>query len=161
MTDFSDPLDITTLDDDELYDVVMDALRGHPELDVGWMEVRVADGAVTLEGRAPTDGAVQVAEKVIVDLLGVERFTNHLVVDETIADDAPLAADDFAARDDEVDEQLGEPDGLQSDTAAHLTEDLDAAQFGTRDVQEAISDGVPYVPPDRPVPDGYGNRENH
>lgn len=161
MTDFSDPLDISTLSDDELYDVVMDALRGMPELDVGWMELRVRDGGVTLEGRVPTDGASQVAEQVIVDVVGVSDFTNHLVVDETVEDGAPLAADDAALRDDEVDEGLGEEPADQSDTASHLEEDLDSATFGTRNVQEAISDGVPYVPPDRPVPDGYGSRDDH
>lgn len=87
-------------------------------------------------------------------MIGIDTYENELVVDELHRADNPEAAD-------EVDDQSGEPDPQQSDTAEHLVEDLETETYGTHDVQEAIRDGATYIPPDRPVSDGYDSRENH
>ncbi|HEX5724129.1 MAG TPA: BON domain-containing protein [Longimicrobiaceae bacterium] len=160
-TDFSNLHDFSTMTDDEVYDVVVEALREYPNLDLGWIDVAVRDGHVTLSGRVATDGELQVAEKVVLDILGIEHFTNELVVDELHRDTAPEAADEAAALDAEVDDQLGAPAPDQSDTAEHLVEDLDAATFGTHNPQQAMMDGTSYSPPDRPIPDGYLSHEDH
>ena len=155
--------DFSEMDDDEIYDLVVQHLTEYPELDVGWIDVIVSGGHVTLSGRVSSDGEVQVAEKALVDVLGLpeESFTNDLVVDELHRGEMPEAADDAVAQDLETDDQLGESMFDQSDTAEHLVEDLDALTYGTHDPSEAIQEGASYEPPDRPVADGYGSRENH
>ena len=156
-----DPYDFTTMTDDEIYDVVVQHLSEYPELDMGWIDVAVQDGRVTLSGRVSSDGEVQIAEQAILDVLGISELTNDLVVDELHRGEMPEAADDAATADAEVDDQLGEVIGDQSDTAEHLVEDLEALSYGTHDVGTAIQEGTSYEPPDRPVPDGYGSREQH
>lgn len=155
--------DFSEMTDDEIYDLVVQHLGEYPELDVGWMEVAVRNGHVTLSGSASSDGEVQIAEKALLDVLGLpqESFTNDLVVDELHRGEAPEAADDAVAADREADDQLGGHDHGQSDTAEHLVEDLDALTYGTHDVGEAIEEGASYEPPDRPVPDGYGSLDDH
>lgn len=147
--------------DDDLYDVVMQHLNEQPNVDAGSIEVRVRDGHVTLAGRVATDGEVQVAEKVVAEVMGIDTFTNELVVDELVRGDMPEAADDAAAYDGELDAQLGEGNEQHSDTAAHLVEDLEGEMYGTHDAGAAAQEGQAYEPPDHPVADGYGSRESH
>jgi hypothetical protein len=158
--DFSRLYDFGSMTDDEIYDVVLQQLREYPEVDVDSLDVRVRDGHVTLEGRVSGDREVQVAESVVTEVLGIGRFTNALVVDELRRGEAPEAADDSVAADREVEDQLGEEDPNQMDTSQHLAEDLDAQMYGTRDLQQAVEEGATYIPPDRPVSDGYGSRED-
>ncbi|MEX2583404.1 MAG: BON domain-containing protein [Gemmatimonadota bacterium] len=160
--DFSgDVFDFDTMSDDEIRTVVLEQLREYPNLDADDIDVRVRSGTVTLAGRVGTDAEVQVATAVLDDVLGLDQFEIELVVDELRRGDAPEAADDANARDDEVDDQLGEPNAQQSDTAEHLVEDLDSDTYGTHDVGKAVRDASSYSPPDRPVGDGYGSREEH
>ena len=156
-----DIFDFSGLTDDELYDVVVQHLQEHPEVDSEWVEVRVKDGHVTLSGRVGSDSEISVAEQVITEILGLQEFTNELMVDELHRGEMPEAADDAVAADLDVDAQYGETNENQSDTAAHLVEDLDAQMYGTHSVTEAINDGASYEPPDRPLGDGYGSRESH
>lgn len=145
--------DFGEMTDDEIYELVVEHLGEYPELDVGWIDVSVRDGHVTLSGRVSSDGEVQVAEKALLDVLGFpqDSFSNELVVDELHRGEAPEAADDAALAEEESDDPLGSPEGDQSDTAGHLVEDLDALTYGTHDVSEAIEDGASYEPPDRPL----------
>jgi hypothetical protein len=156
-----DLYDFQNMSDDELRTLVLEQLREYPNLDADDIDVRVKDGTVTLAGRVGTDAEVQVATAVLDDVLGLDDFAVELVVDELRRGDTPVAADDAIAQDEEVDDQLGEPDAQQSDTAEHLVEDLDAETYGTHDIGQAIRDAAPYSPPDRPVSDGYGSREEH
>lgn len=156
-----DIFDFSGMTDDEMYDLVVQHLREHPEVDQGWITVAVKDGHVTLSGRVGTDSEVSVAEQVITEILGIQAFTNHLVVDELHRGQMPEAADDSVMQDAEVDAQYGESNESQSDTAAHLVEDLDAQTYGTHSITDAVNDGASYSPPDRPVGEGYGSRESH
>lgn len=153
--------DFDNMTDDEIYDVVVQQLNEYPSIDPGWIEVRVQDGHVTLSGRVGTDAEKQVAEKVVVEVMGIGEFTNELVVSELVRGDVPEAADMAAAYEAEFDDHLGGGGPNQSDTAAHLVQDLDTQTYGTRDMQEAIEEGAPYIPPDRPIADGYTSEENH
>lgn len=153
--------DFDDMDDEAIYDVVQQQLREYPNLDPGWIDVAVKDGHVTLSGRVGTDAERQVAEKVVVETLGITRFSNELVVSEHVRGDVPEAADEAAAYEAELDDQMGGGNSNQSDTAAHLAEDLDADTFGTHDMQKAIEEGTAYQPPDRPIADGYGSEEQH
>jgi hypothetical protein len=157
-----DPYDLSGMTDDEIYDVVVQHLGEYPELDMGWIDVSVNEGRVTLSGRVSSDGEVQIAEKALVEVVGLTELRNELIVDELHRGEAPMAADDAVAQDQEVSDQMGEPSQQnQSDTAAHLMEDPETQAYGTHDVGTAIEEGASYNPPDRAVPDGYGNRENH
>ena len=155
--------DFATMTDDEIYDLVVQNLGEYPELDMGWIDVAVRNGHVTLSGRVSSDGEVQIAEKALIDVLGLseESFTNDLVVDELHRGEMPEAADDAVTAELETDDQLGSQSFSQSDTAEHLVEDLDALTYGTHDAGAAVQDGASYEPPDRPVADGYGSREDH
>lgn len=157
----NDVYNFSAMDDDEVYDVVVQHLREYPEVDAGWIDVSVKDGLVTLSGRVGTDGERQVAEKLVAEVLGIERYANELVVSEAHRGEAPMAADEAVASDLEVDDQLGEDERNQSDTAGHLEQNLETDTYGTHDLGTSIEDGTPYVPPDRPIPDGYDSHENH
>jgi len=149
------------LTDDELRQLVLDQFREHPNLGASEVDVVVIEGHVTLTGRVGTDGEVQVATALLDDVLGLERYTNDLVVDEIMRGTLPLATDDVLGGEEEVEEPLGGSGSQQSDTAEHLVEDLEADTFGTRDMGKAIQGGNTYIPPDHPVSDGYGSREEH
>ena len=153
--------DFDNMTDDEIYDVVVQQLGEYPNIDPGWMEVRVQDGHVTLSGRVGTDAEKQVAEKIIVEVMGIPEFTNELVVTELVRGDVPEAADMAAAYEADFDDHLGGGVPNQEDSAAHLVENLETQTYGTRDMQEAIEEGAPYIPPDRPIADGYDSEENH
>lgn len=159
--DFDRMLDTEGLSDDELYDLIIQQFNEQPELDTGWIDVSVRNGLVTLSGRVGTDSEVRTAENILTDVLGIREFANELIVDELHREIAPEAADDAAAADREVDDQRGERNMSTADSAQHLIEDLDGQTFGTHDLQSAIQDGIPYVPPDRPMADGYGSGEDH
>ncbi|MDQ3308778.1 MAG: BON domain-containing protein [Gemmatimonadota bacterium] len=159
--DFDRMLDTEGLSDDELYDLIIQQFNEQPELDTGWIDVSVRNGLVTLSGRVGTDSEVRTAENILSDVLGIREFANELIVDELHREMAPEAADDAAAADREVDDQRGERNMSTADSAQHLIEDLDGQTFGTHDLQSAIQDGIPYVPPDRPMADGYGSGEDH
>jgi hypothetical protein len=102
-----DIFDFSGMTDDELYDLVVQQLREHPEVDEGWIQVGVKDGHVTLSGRVGSDSEVSVAEQVITEILGIEAFTNELVVDELHRGETSEAADDAVMEDLEVDSQYG------------------------------------------------------
>jgi hypothetical protein len=156
-----DIFDFSGMTDDELYDVVVQELREHPEVDSEWVEVQVKDGHVTLSGRVGSDSEISVAEQVVTEILGLTEFTNELMVDELHRGETPEAADDAVAQDLEMGSQYGETNENQSDTAAHLVEDLEAQTYGTHSLSDAVNDGAAYSPPDRPTGEGYGSRESH
>lgn len=153
--------DVSNMSDEELRQLVVQQLSEYPNIDSEWVRVEVKDGHVSLSGRVGTDGAVQVAEQVVNAILGIESYTNDLMVDELHRGQAPSAADVAASAADQYEDQLGEPEGHSTDTAAHLTEDIEAETYGTHDMQKAIQEGATYIPPDRPISDGYDSRENH
>jgi len=153
--------DFENMSDEEVYDVVVQQLNDHPTIDAGWIDVRVKDGFVTLSGRVGTDAEKRVSEKLVAETLGISRFSNELVVDELVRGDQPEAADDAAEYERELDAALGADLSDQSDTAAHLVEDLEVQTFGTHDMQKAIEDGAAYEPPYLPTADGYDSEEQH
>lgn len=157
--DFS--IDLENMTDDEVRQVIIQRFDEYPNIDTDDVDVAVRDGRVTLSGRVGTDAEVEVATSILDDILGLDDFENELVVDELRRDKAPAAADDAVAQDLETDDQIGEPLDQQTDTAEHLQENLETDTYGTHDVGTAVRDGTSYSPPDRPVGDGYGSRENH
>jgi hypothetical protein len=155
-----DIYDFENMTDEEVRGVVLEHLREQTNLDADDIEVLVQDGTVTLTGRVGTDAEVQIAGELLDDVLGLDRYSNELVVDElrrgtsTLEEDLLIAAPG-------AEDQLGGSSFQQSDTAEHLVEDLDAETQGTHDVSRAIRDAAAYRPPDSPIGDGYGSREDH
>lgn len=149
-----DVYDFSSMTDDEIRDVVLERLRGDPNINPDDIDVVVRSGAVTLTGRVGTDTEVEIASSLLDDVLGLEDFSNELMVD-ALRRDALNEEDGADAR------PLGNRTEQQSDTADHLVEDLESETFGTDDVTQAIRDGSPYTPPEGPFADGYGSREDH
>lgn len=160
-TDRGDLWNFQNMTDDEIRQVVLQQVREHPNLDAGWIDVDVSDGLVTLSGRVGTDGELQVIENLVADVLGLDRYTNELVVDELHRGEMPMAIDEELAAESEADDPLAGRSSQHSDTAEHLAENLETDTYGTHDVGKAIQDGTAYVPPDSPTSDGYDSRENH
>lgn len=157
-----DLYDFENMTDSEIRDTVVEHLREAPELDADLIEVDVRNGSVTLTGRVGTDGELNVAEAILDDVLGIDDYSNELVVDELTRGEAPEGADEAVARDGEVEPSIGRGgSGQQSDTAEHLQENVEEQQFGTHDAGSAIRDGSTYTPPDRPTGNGYDSGEDH
>ena len=157
--DFEDLHDLDDLSDDELREVVLEHLRAHPGIDVDNLTVVVEDGVVSLAGRMGTEEELRMAERVVTDSLGVDRFESELVVDPIRRAEAPVAVDDHLVQEDrESGLLLGDHPGNLEPAVDEVEEDLDARLFGTADVQKAIADGTAWIPPQSPTPEGLGER---
>lgn len=156
-----DLYDFQEMTDDEVRSVVIEHLQEQTNLDPDDIDVIVRNGRVTLEGRVGTDDEVQVAGEVVDDLLGLDDCINNLVVDPLRRGTEPIAADESAIVPGSEEDNLGGFDLQQSDTAEHLVEDIESETLGTHDTIRAIRDASAYSPPDGPIGDGYGSRENH
>jgi hypothetical protein len=152
--DFEDALSPSGMSDDELRRLVRQELEATDTVDADNILVRVREGVVHLAGRVGTETERRVAERVVADLIGAP-VENELMVDQIRRDEEPEAIDDHLANQDGDEEPLGRPRDDQSDSADHLSEDLDARLFGTHDVQRAIADGTAWEPPDGPTPEGF------
>jgi hypothetical protein len=155
--DFENVFDLDDLSDEELRGLVRDQLAQDSALDVDNMLVHVKDGFVTLSGRVGTESERQVADHVLSDIIGLESFSNELFVDPVRRDEEPEAADDQVARalDRGEDDLLGGTDVDSTDPEAErVADDDDAALFGTHDYGSVMENGVPWIPPDEPTPEG-------
>lgn len=157
--DFEDIHDLDDLSDGELRELVRQHLAANNAIDLDDLTVTVEQGVVMLEGRVGTDEERQVAEHVVSDVLGIERYENRIFVD-------PLRR---AVTSDDIDEHLAQEDreeGLMLgdkpaplETTVEYEEDDEAAQqFGTSDVTKSIEEGAPWIPPESPTPEGLGER---
>ncbi len=155
--DFENVFDLDDLSDEELRGLVRDQLAEENALDVDNILVHVKDGFVTLSGRVGTDGEKQIADHVLSDVIGLESYANDIFVDPVRRDEEPEAADDQVGR------VLGREDetllgGSDVDTteaeAERVSDNDDAALYGTHDYGTVMEDGVPWNPPDEPTPEG-------
>ena len=153
--DYEDIHNIEGLDDRELRDLVREQLAGHGALDIDDITVTVADGNVCLAGRVGTDGERRVAEHVLTDVLGIQQFTNDLLVDPIRRAVSPLDIDehlaDESARSGTL---LGDRAVPLSPEAEHLADAPDAELSGTTDVSGALERGLAWSPPEGPTPEG-------
>jgi hypothetical protein len=155
--DFENVFDLDDLSDEELRGLVRDQLAQDDAIDTDGILVHVKDGYVTLSGRVGTDGEKQIADRVLSDVIGLETYTNDIFVDPVRRDEEPEAADEAVARaaDREDDSLLGGSDlSATDDEAQRATDNDDASLFGTRDIESVMENGVPWIPPDEPTPEG-------
>ncbi len=154
--DFEDIHDIDDLSDEELRGLVREHLAAHNGLDVDDITVHVEAGTVVLGGRVGTDGERLIAEHIVTDTLGLERYRNDIFVDASRRATSPEAADEHLADDDRRDGLLlGDRAVPLSPEVDEATDDLDAELYGTTDVRKAIEEGTPWVPPESPTQEGF------
>jgi hypothetical protein len=155
--DFENVFDLDDLSDAELRGLVRDQLAQDDQIDVDGILVHVKDGYVTLSGRVGTEGEKQIADHVLSDVIGLENYSNDIFVDAIRRDEEPEAADDAVARAGSRGEDalLGGTDlSATDDEARRATDDDDASLFGTRDIESVMENGLPWIPPDEPTPEG-------
>ena len=164
--DFENLHDIEDLNDDELRGLVRNHLAAHNALDIDDFTIQVKDGLVILGGRVGTDGERLIAEHILTDVVGTQRFRNEVFVDQMRRAESPEAVDDHI-----VDEERREG-LLLGDRAVPLSPEVDDIQdrleddlYGTTDVHRAIADGTSWIPPESPTQEGLldteGMGENH
>ena len=66
--------------DDRIYDEVRLKLVNHPDVKGGAIEVKVADGVVTLQGKVRSDKAKHKAESLTHKVKGVKKVVNEIQV---------------------------------------------------------------------------------
>lgn len=159
--DYEDIYDLDDLGDDELKSLIRDELASYDTLDVDNILVRVTNGEVVLSGRVGTEEERLIADHVLTDVVGVERYRNELLVDPVRRDEEPEAADDhYGNVQARGEDQLGGTDESQSDPEAqHLEADVDGELYGTHDLQRAIENGEAWEAPDTPTPEGRSGEE--
>ncbi len=120
------------------------------------VDVSVTSGVVRLAGRVGTEEELRIVERVVTDLVGVNRIKSELVVDPLRRAESPEAIDEHL-----VDEEMrGDTPRGEDPEAEHLQENIRSELFGTSDVQEAIEGGIPWNPPEGPTPEGLSGSED-
>jgi hypothetical protein len=154
--DYEDIRDIDDLSDNELRALIRDTFDRQLLFDPDDVDVHVHDHVVKLSGRVGTEEELRIAERVVTDMVGIEKVRNNILVDPIRRAESPEAIDEHLV-DEDLREGLLLGDRVRSEDpeAEHLHEDIRAELFGTTDVQEAIEGGIPWNPPDGPTPEGF------
>ena len=153
--DYEDLHNIEELDDNELRELVREQLREHAQLDIDEITVLASEGKVTLSGRVGSDGESRMAEHVLTDVLGIEDFSNDLVVDALARATNSEAADESIEEDDERSGGLrGDREVSMTDESAHLADSPEGDRSGTSDMSRVMEDGMTYNPPSSPTAEG-------
>lgn len=153
--DFEDIFDTEDLDSNELRRLVRETLRDNRSIDPLDITVRVHDGNVILAGRVGTDVEKRIAERVVADRIGLTNVESQLIVDPLRRATSPEAADENVS-DEEQHEGLllGDAPRSHTDSSDHLADHAENEALGTVDRTEAIEDGIPWIPPESPTPEG-------
>lgn len=175
--DYDNTEDIRNMTDDELEAYVLVQLGSQKTIDVTDITVRVNGGHICLDGRVGTDEELRIIDHVVTDLIGLSDIDNEIVVDGTRRAESPEAIDDHLV--DEAEHSglmLGDRIPTESPEAEHLANSVDTEKdllergladvtslededVGTHDVQEAIAEAEPWIPPEGPTPEGVSGRE--
>jgi hypothetical protein len=159
--DYEDIRDTDQLSDNELRALVRDAFEPQMAVDPDDVTISVKSGVVELTGRVGTDEELRIAERIVTDMVGLGKIRNNLFVDEIRRAESPEAIDEHL-----VDEQLheglllGDKPRPENPEAQHRHENLRAELFGTTDVQQSISEAIPWNPPEGPTPEGIEGSED-
>lgn len=153
--DFEDIFDTEDLDPQELRRLVRETLRDNRSIDPLDINVHVREGKVILAGRVGTDTEKRIAERVVADRIGLQNVESQLVVDPNRRATSPEAADENVS--DEAEHEgllLGDAPRSHADGTDHLAAHAEDELLGTVDRTEAIEDGIPWIPPESPTPEG-------
>lgn len=158
--DYEDIQNLDQLDDREIRDLVRERLAEHNGLDIDDILVRVENGAISLTGRVGTEGERRIADHILTDVLGVQEFTNDLVVDPIRRAESPMDIDEHLAEEDRSSGLLlGDRAVPLSPEAEHLAEDDATDLAGTADVQNAIEGAKSWNPPESPTQEGLSGTD--
>jgi hypothetical protein len=159
--DYEDIRDIDHLSDNELRALVRDEFESQLAFDPDDVDVSVSSGVVRLSGRVGTEEELRIVERVVTDLVGIERIKSEMVVDPIRRAESPEAIDEHLVDEDlHAGLLLGDRPRNEDPEAEHLHENIRAELFGTTDVQEAIEGAIPWNPPDGPTPEGLEGSED-
>jgi hypothetical protein len=158
--DYEDLQNLDQLDDREIRDLVRERLAGHNGLDIDDIVVTVQNGAIALSGRVGTESERRIADHILTDVLGVEEFTNDIVIDPIRRAESPMDIDDHLNEEErESGLLLGDRPVPLNPEAEHLADDADADLDGTTDVQDAIEGAKSWNPPESPTPEGLSGTD--
>jgi hypothetical protein len=158
--DYEDLDNLDQLDDREIRDLVRERLSAHNGLDIDDILVRVENGVISLSGRVGTEGERRIADHILTDVLGVQEFTNELVVDPIRRAESPMDMDDHLVEEDrQAGLLLGDRAVPLNDEAEHLADAPDTELAGTTDVQSAIERATGWNPPESPTPEGMSGTD--
>jgi hypothetical protein len=158
--DFEDINNLDQLDDRELRGLVRDHLAAHNALDVDDIAVEVHNGSVVLSGRVGTEGERRIAEHILTDVLGIQNFSNDLVIDPIRRAESPEDVEEHLADEDQREGLLlGDRPVPLSDESAHLADEPERESEGTTDLQDAIEGGGGWIPPESPTPEGLSGTD--
>lgn len=163
MADFEDLYDLDNLDDDEVYELILQQIDEYGILDSDLLDIRVEEGFITMGGRVGTEQELQVVEQILTDVLGIGNYSNEVVIADLVRAEQSEAADEarFETDASELVSPLGEGDDRTDPQAVHLLENIAGELYGTHDLQRAIEQGEAYEAPDRPVQEGSWSEEDH
>jgi hypothetical protein len=158
--DYEDLHNLDQMDDREIRDLIREQLAQHGALDVDDIAVTVHEGRIALSGRVGTDEERRIADHVLTDVLGVEEFTNDVVVDPIRRAVSPMDIDEHLADEDaRAGTLLGDRAVPLNDEAEHLADAIDSELTGTTDVQSSIERGIGWNPPESPTPEGMSGTD--
>jgi len=158
--DYEDLQNLDQLDDREIRDLVRERLAGHNGLDIDDIVVTVQNGAIALSGRVGTESERRIADHILTDVLGVEEFTNDIVIDPIRRAESPVDIDDHLNEEDRASGLLlGDRPVPLNPEAEHLADDADGDLDGTTDVQDAIEGAKSWNPPESPTPEGLSGTD--
>jgi BON domain len=158
--DYENVRDRDNLSDNELRALVRDEFEAQLAFDPDDVDIAVSSGVVRVSGRVGTEAEFRIVERVVTDLVGLDKLKNELVVDPIRRAESPEPIDEHVV-DEELHEGLllGDRPRPEDPEAEHLQENIPAELFGTTDVQEAISGAIPWNPPDSPTPEGVSGTD--
>ena len=159
--DYEDVDEIDELSDNELRALIRDTFDQQVAFDPNDVDIVVRSGVVTLSGRVGTDEELRIIDRVVSDIVGVKRVNNGVFVDPIRRAESPEPIDEHLV-DEELHEGLllGDTPRPEDPESQHLHPNLRAELFGTTDVQQSISGGIPWNPPDGPTPEGREGSED-
>jgi hypothetical protein len=158
--DYEDIHNLDQLDDREIRDLVREQLAAHNGLDIDDILVQVTNGAITLTGRVGTESERRIADHILTDVIGAERFTNELVIDPIRRAESPEDIDEHLEEEDRsAGLLLGDRPVPLSPEAEHLADAPESDLDGTTDVQNAIEGAASWNPPESPTPEGLSGTD--
>ena len=158
--DYEDMQNLDQLDDREIRDLVRERLAEHNGIDIDDIVVNVQNGEIALTGRVGTEGERRIADHILTDVLGINDFSNELVIDPIRRAESPMDIDEHLAEEDRDEGLLlGDRAVPLSPEAEHLA-DLPGPDIeGTTDVHESIERAAGWVPPESPTPEGLSGTD--
>ena len=158
--DFEDINNLDQLDDRELRGLVREHLAAHNGLDIDDITVQVNEGAIVLTGRVGTEGERRIADHILTDVLGIQNFSNELVIDPIRRAESPMDIDEHLAEEErEEGLLLGDRAVPFSPEADHLADAADSDLSGSTDVQDVIERAGTWNPPESPTQEGMSGTD--